>query len=137
MIRYWKRFWLHKLEITQANQIIEFSFKLPNHYGRLNSISMSPSFENVVNKDIEQVGELSIQLNNRSSSAIHLMCEYINRPKGENDQSYQLNEELKSNQLISGYFRDKTYQTASNKTREFIPYTLKIYLHCSINKING
>ena len=124
------RYWIITLHIVEKGQIVEFSDRIPTHLKILKALLVNASRKEGDLEDIEQLGELSIQLNSRKSAPIHLFTEYNKRPK--NSREYELEEEIQPNQIVTGYYRDaqKTVDTIGN----FKAYTLKIYFKCKTQK---
>lgn len=130
--KYRTKFQIITLEISEEGQILEFTEKLPNHFECIKGIFANVSRKEGDFDDIEQMGEISIQLNSKKISPFHIIVDFQRRPKTENPLELELNEEIQPNQLVTGYYRD--YKQSKDRDGRFRNYTLKIYFKCRIRE---
>jgi hypothetical protein len=126
MANYRTRYWIIALQIVEQGQIIEFSDKIPSQLKNLKAVIVHASRNEGDLEDIDQIGEVSIQLNSKKIAPIHLIVEYNKRPKDYNE--FELDEKIEANQMVSGYYRDHA-KTMDSENR-FLPYSIKIYFKC-------
>lgn len=115
--------------ITHNMQVVHLDEKIPAHCKELIGIKFSiRNFIDTNSDFIPHFGEASILIN---SSKIHLgnfnVC-YFKSPLKKQNQ-FTVQEKLLINTLLSGYYKDLGYSLKQG-SRQFIPYSVSIYLHC-------
>lgn len=124
------RYWIIELKLSKPNELLEFSTKIPNHLMYLDSILLHTKRDIGDLISIDQIGELSIQINNRSKAILHMMVDHCIRPITKPE--YPIGEELLANQMVTGYFKDAGKNIDPQGV--FKPYELKIYFKCFTKK---
>ena len=118
-----------QIKVEKKNQIIPIDFKLANEIKACNGISLSvKELLNTNDNYISQVGELSLSINAKQIHPLHLTVQY-SKDLSDKKESLKLNCELESNKNITGFYID--YANLVDRKKQFIPYTLSIYLECS------
>jgi len=122
-----------QIKVEKENQIIPIDFKLANEIKACNGIYLSVNeLLNTNDNYISQVGELSLSINAKQLHPLHFTADY-NKDLSDKKESLKLNCELESNKNITGFYID--YANVVDRKKQFLPYTLSIYLECSDQEI--
>jgi hypothetical protein len=106
-------------------------YKIPDHVSECSGILFScSSFTQKTGEDhVPILGTVSLWFNNKKNHTVHYSIDGLH-PKELNRKfkTLKLSETLKSGELIQGFIED--YGVADS-----YPYTMKIYLECSLKSI--
>lgn len=120
-----------KLEVVQPNAMLQIDEKLPLHIKEIKSISIHSIPISSIDESLQQIGELSLSLNNRKEHILHTTADFTNNTLENNNQTLIINAKLEKNAVVNGYYRD--YGLLKSDASEFVPYAIKLLLECKIN----
>ncbi len=119
-----------KFDVSQLGQIIQFEKKLAKHIQSIEEISLVAIPSVKLDDDVLECGELSLSINNDKDNVLHTIIGFSKDLSNDIEQSLSINEQLQSNSIITGYFRDSMQMR--DQYREFMPYSIKVILKCRL-----
>ena len=119
-----------KFDVSQIGQIIQFEKKLAKHIDIIEAISLMAIPSVKLDADVVECGELSLNMNNTKDNVLHTTIGFSKDLPIEIEQSLSINEQVQSNTIITGYYRDSMQMI--DQYREFMPYSIKVILKCRL-----
>ena len=106
------------LQIT-GQGMYDIDFRMPANVDRCEGLMLSV-VQRISDRDLQRIGELSMEVNARKVHPVHLMLDYLANSLAPKKEPLLLEEPLQQCSHIGGYYRDYTGEN----------YTLNIYLAC-------
>lgn len=123
-----RRFKVINVSVSESKQIVPIEYSLPSEIVSIKGIVVSVREALMTKKEVvEQIGELSLLLNNRKDHLIHIMARY-KKPPVFTTAVMELDAKVGEDRNIAGYYIDNG--DALDEQNNFLPYTINIHLLC-------
>ena len=123
-----RRFVILPVEVSKPGQIILLDRKLPAHLTVCRGIDITVKGFLKTDKDIQHIGEISLQFNSGEVHPFHYVVSYSKDPLRKKNKFLHLKEPLVPNYQVTGFYEDAG--TSRDVKGNFIPYLVNIYLDC-------
>jgi hypothetical protein len=119
------RYCVISVRVDELRQMVKVQYKLPSHVARCTGFIVKHLSGVEHNTDLPQIGNMSIEFNNRKEHPVNAVVDYAVTNDAKMD-CQELDVDIQPNNLVNIFYADLFPYNL-----EFTPYKVNVYLRCS------